>query len=276
MAAIILPQRRYTQPQGRVQVDFSGRLFDPSLVSVLLFPAFSGNTDALSGETYTTGTTLSPITTNEKGVARVRWTLTNSLNVGDASAVFASNSCTIISATVRTSSSVTNAALHGRDGGANFRVLTHMPFTDNILYFDYGNATEGSGRIATNMASFLAAGTVNIWGLVAGGRGREIWRNGRRIANNAGSSATVPAGDVTAGIFAGTAGPLHTENLLFITKEQLSEAAMELLTASPYEMFRATTTRIYSLAAATIPTLSAPGVTEIGSTSVRPQITLTF
>ena len=46
--------------------------------------------------------------------------------------------------------------------------------------------------------------------------------------------------------------------------------------ANPYQIFRADPVRIYSLAAATIPTLSNPGVTDIGSTSVRPQVTLTY
>jgi len=48
------------------------------------------------------------------------------------------------------------------------------------------------------------------------------------------------------------------------------------LAINPWQLFRAEPVRIYSLPAATIPTLSAPGITELGSTSVRPQITLTF
>jgi hypothetical protein len=56
----------------------------------------------------------------------------------------------------------------------------------------------------------------------------------------------------------------------------LADAEMRALHENPWQLFRPRTLRIYSLPASGIPVLSGSTVIDIGQTSARPRVTITF
>ena len=82
--------------------------------------------------------------------------------------------------------------LFGCEAGASARILVHAPWSDGNLYFDFGNSTAGSGSVS---APFVKSTSPDYLVFVAGGgKGREVWRNGTRIASNTAATASRPAG----------------------------------------------------------------------------------
>jgi hypothetical protein len=248
MGKILLPGDVWTeQPQYPAQIDTSGRLFNPNRVSVIIAPGSGSHLrDALSGKIYTQSANVSS-TVNVKGraVACTPGAVSYVTLDTNANNLLDSTSCTMIIATVRTSSTTYSSGTYGYvtpATGAD-RVSVNLPFTDNVLYWDYGNATAGSGRVSVSIAAHIAAGTVNIWGLVAGSRGREIWRNGVLLANDTGALATRVSNTSPfrmGSVFpdgSGTAANAHQENLFFLSREQLTTSALERLTRNPNLIF---------------------------------------
>jgi hypothetical protein len=81
------------------------------------------------------------------------------------------------------------ATLFESDTGASDRLLAHVPYNDGNCYWDFGNATAGSGRVST---TFTKTTRVESLIFVAGQTlGREIWRDGLRIASDASAKATL-------------------------------------------------------------------------------------
>lgn len=79
-----------------------------------------------------------------------------------------------------------NAFNIGGGESAGSRVLCHGPFSDNNLYWDYGNSTAGSGRISTSYAAYM-----NLWThvtLVADSTSfQAIYINGKLVTSQAAS-----------------------------------------------------------------------------------------
>lgn len=74
-------------------------------------------------------------------------------------------------------------------GGAGVdRVSLHPPFGDGNLYWDFGNSTAGSGRISVAFTKTTNWETLIV--VAGGGKGREVWRNGVRIASNTSATAS--------------------------------------------------------------------------------------
>ena len=188
------PVIRTKQPQGPTKLDRSGRLFDASKLSAVIAPG-SGSylIDAISGENYTVSTNPAiEVTSLGRGINWAGNTNAYLELAADADDVLGIDSCSMLIVTTRTNSATTVLVSYGYDASASNRSLLHLPFSDGALYWDFGNATAGSGRISTSISAYLAAGTINIWGVSAGSRGREIWRNGILLASNSSALATRP------------------------------------------------------------------------------------
>lgn len=72
----------------------------------------------------------------------------------------------------------------------------HLPWIDNIIYWDFGNSTPGNGRITTNFSNPSWLNTWTFWAFVAGsGEGMKIYRNGTLLN----SSTNYAAGGFTRG-----------------------------------------------------------------------------
>lgn len=245
MSKILLPGDVWTsQPQYPVQVDRSGNLFDPSKITCLINPGASRIVDAVTGKLYTVSTNPSVVPTIQGN--GIKWVEASDSYIeiaSDADTILDTVNCTMIVATVRTSATTATAPTYGYDGGGGpDRVLTHLPYTDNNIYWDFGNATAGAGggRVSVGGSAYSAAGTVSIWGFVAGSRGREIWRNGIRIASDAAANFTRtstahPFRIGAAYRFTGASGfsVAHTCSLFLISKEQWSITALSKITANP-------------------------------------------
>ena len=245
-----------SQPQYPVGIDRSGRLFNPAKLSAVIAPG-SGSylIDALTGKNYTvTSNPATGVSALGKGINWNAGTNDYIELATDADNILDTVNCSILMATVRTSSATYPAASYGYDSGAggSDRTLLHLPYTDNNLYWDFGNATAGAGggRLSVSIASYLAAGTINIWGFSAGSRGREIWRNGVLLASDATANFTRVAtvqvfrlGAVNLGASLGA--PTHIDHLFVLSKEEWSRAAFKELTESPWKIFAPQERRVF-------------------------------
>lgn len=101
-----------------------------------------------------------------------------------------STNATIAIIRQKTTSTLGTGALWGYDasGGAGTnRVMAHAPYSDGNIYFTFGNTT--TGRLTVSGESW---GTdVDYMLFVAGqNKGREVWRNGKKIGADTGLTAT--------------------------------------------------------------------------------------
>lgn len=136
---------------------------------------------------------------------------------GSGDSVFTSNSdCTVF--VYRRSLDTTNRAsnLFGYDKGSGERVQAHAPYSDGNIYWDFADATNGSGRISTPFTKSTEPETLVF--IAGGGRGREIWRNGVRIANNASATANRISDTFTSVYigYAGSAGPTSDNEEVYL------------------------------------------------------------
>lgn len=87
------------------------------------------------------------------------------------------------------------------------RIVTHIPYSGATTYFDFGNATDGQGRV-----SMTFSGTVNRWHhfvCTATSSDRNIWMDGAVVLDGAGS--TSPSGSGTL-VLAGYGASADMEN----------------------------------------------------------------
>lgn len=115
----------------------------------------------------------------------------NGLNVGDPNVIFGANNQTIFIYRRALSLTPQDTRLFGYETAAGDRVSCAAPFSDGNIYFDYGDATSGAGRVSTaytkDMEPEVLVFVADVSG--AGGFGRQIWRRGVQIASNSGSSS---------------------------------------------------------------------------------------
>lgn len=71
----------------------------------------------------------------------------------------------------------------------NFGVT--LPWSDGVIYFDYGGFAEGSTRLSMSSAG-LTFGD-DVWVFTTGARGMEIWQNGIKRASNGGNPTRTAA-----------------------------------------------------------------------------------
>lgn len=99
--------------------------------------------------------------------------------LGSANTIFVLRRC--LDTTAR------NSLLFGYGNTPNGRILCHAPYVDGNMYFDYENATSGSGRLSV---AYTKDTDIEALVFVAGPtKGREIWRRGARIAQDVGATA---------------------------------------------------------------------------------------
>lgn len=268
--------QRYTQPQsGPAKIDKTRRLFDPSKISCVINPGVSSTVDALSGKIYSISSNPAvAITSQGKGI---NWVVNTNDYIEidtDADNVLDTTSCSMLIATVRTGTGVSGYPAYGYNAGTTDCVGLYFPYTDNALYWDFGNDT--TGRLSVDISAYLATGTVNIWGFYAGSRGREIWRNGILIASDASKTATRPAtalafrvGSATRTISQGA--PAHSDSLFVLSKEGWSQNTFAKITSNPNLIFEQQRAILVPTAGGVSVNVSPTGVfstSSIGSVTV--------
>jgi len=206
---LFLPQRWRQQPKYPVAIDWRTPFFDYAYTSEILCASMGLTRGLKNNATYSqTGTTV------RTGAAGIGATFdVNPLDgitiAADADSVLDTTKCTMV--IVRSLNTLTFQAVqaHGyTDNGGTSRAAAHIPFTDNNIYWDFGNATDG--RTSASGQSW-AIGAVDCFVLTAGSRGREIWRNGVLVGNTPGSTATRAA--VTCGFIVGGAANNGTSGI---------------------------------------------------------------
>ena len=198
---------------------------------------------------YTTSSTL--LGSNAAGNC---FKLTNAsndfLNIGPDP--FGAAAATVCCIRRKRDSTARASALFGQDTGtSNVRCSAHVPFSDGIVYFDFGGTT-GSNRVTVSGLSF--AGNIERWVFAAGPKGMSIWRNGIKLTS---SSTAVTRSTTTANfvINAGVTSPVTDEidvNFFMAINEQWDDAMIRAWSAAPYE-------HLY-----TDPYLGTPGITAGG------------
>lgn len=127
-----------------------------------------------------------------------------------------------------------NGAVGSTNTSSSNRVNVHLPFTDGTVYWDFGNATGGSGRLS---AAGLSFGN-DIWVFNAGSRGMEIWQNGNLRASQTGHATFTPgSGNFSLGGSAGQSSDWADYSLCYLYSTQLSQAQIQQISFNPWQIF---------------------------------------
>jgi hypothetical protein len=111
----------------------------------------------------------------------------------------------------------------------------HVPFSDGVVYFDWGGNTNGVTRVQVGGLTFSA----DRWVFTVGSRGMEIWQNGIKQASNGATptrnkDATMPfkLGASIAG--SGTLCDIAHWNVYAMWDRQLTTTEIVMVSADPY------------------------------------------
>lgn len=163
-------------------------------------------------------------------------------------------------------------------GAPTNRVLLSAPYSDGNVYWDFGNLTTGRLSVAWGTKTTDWHTLV----VVAGpGKGREIWRNGVRLASNGNTAVCTPTGrQFCLGSVPFLAyGDNEDVALCVVSNAEWSNSEIVAWSQNPWGRSFAPQQIILPTPAAagyTHPTLSAATATEIGTTSFKPRVTYTF
>lgn len=234
-----LKKTQNIQPNGGINLDYSNNLVNGIVdlylpLSVLNKTIVKNITPSLN-----VGSVVSSTGVNGKNITLSTATNSGVTIASDADALFPSDSATIF--IIRRSLDTTNriSALFGYDGNGTGtdRVLSHAPYTDGNIYFDFGS-DNASNRIS---APFVKSANTDYLVFVAGGgKGREIWRNGVKIASDKSKTGiraqTASAFRVGATSFA----PSDNEEIyLFgVSREAWSDSAIKSWSINPWQIFK--------------------------------------
>ncbi len=223
------------QPSGPVQInrDWIGL----EEIGAVFAPAW-GKFDPMRGVAYPS---FQPVIGVGGPAFGVTTTSTSLQLAADADDILDTTSCTLLVVRSLRSLSYGNGPSQGYNLSGAQMVEVFCPYSgDGKIYWDFGNNT-GTGRVATATAPTFKIGEIDAFAYVAGSRGREIWRNGRRIASA--PSATATRSGVLAGFnigFAASAtGTATLENIYFFAalRTQWPEAKLAKWGANPWAVF---------------------------------------
>ena len=243
--AFILPiEEPWTsQPQGAVTVASSYK--DSLKLTEVVLP----NCGALS-KTLIMGYTPSVLggtVLNGVGVGgRSIYFGTNQLNcaigiAADADNVFTSTSTAsifILRQSLTTSIYAAWTESWGYNAGVSDRVIAHMPGTDGYVYFDFGS-TGTSNRISTP-STVTKSTNVESWCFVAGpNKGREIWRNGIKLAGDASKTGTRPTTSQSLRLGSMPTDYCDQEHiyLFMVGVKEWSDSQIQSISANPWQIF---------------------------------------
>lgn len=245
--SLLLPARLASQPQRQLPIDWSSGILDRATTAEVLLPSVSPSFGALTGQVLVTGATT-PTRRIGRGGVGVSTTLNSStsyIQLGLVDSLLSLNKCTML--ILRSLNSLTFASTqqNGVADGAN-RVAMHLPYNDNSIYWDYANTT--TGRLIASGQTW-AVGAVDAFALVAGpNKGREIWRNGVKIASSGGVAARVASsGYFQVGAAGGTGTVGANDETIYqfvLINDEISDARIQSWSANPWAIFKAPARRM--------------------------------
>lgn len=160
--------------------------------------------------------------------------------------------------------SIAAGIVNGADGE---RFGVHLPYSDGIVYFDFGGFTEGVTRLSV---AWTADTVPHLWVFTVGLRGMEIWRDGALIASNGATpTRSSTTGQFRYGSGLGTGGDIAEFGEGRVYNYQLSAAQVMALYANPWDLHRVTGRRVFFDLA--VPDTSAV-VSNFNRNKLRPRI----
>lgn len=128
----------------------------------------------------------------------------------------------------------------GEPGSFAKRCGVTCPFTDGVVYFDYGGVTSGTTRLSKSGLTFGD----DVWAFSVGARGMEIWQNGfLRNSNAATPTRTASAGNwyLNDGQAAtNVIGDKAVYTFMYMYTRQLSQADIVSISLDPFQWLEPT------------------------------------
>jgi hypothetical protein len=238
MAAIILPSRQFAQPRSFAPLDRANTQYRE--LRALVLPGHGG--EMVMGRPLSLLNSVT-VTANPSGRGFTAPTGSNKVVIpGVSGLIFTSTSeCTVFLIRQSADTTARASSLFGYDNGSGDRVQSHAPYIDGNLYWDCGS-TDGTHRIST---SYTKSTNPEALVFVAGStKGREVWRNGAKIAGNTGINGTFTAASVAdvsvlgAASGSGLGSDSETVYLFGVVARAWSDGEILQWTANPYGMFQ--------------------------------------
>ena len=175
----------------------------------------------------------------------------------------------------------------GATGSSN-RALSIVVLSGNTSYLYQSSNTVGSVSgaaqpVPTRVGATIAIGATRIGGWPTSGTGFFVSRvDGSAVAttpasinwtSNAFSGVAAALNDGTLGW---TGSPAFRSHVNALWKRSLTDAEWNEWRLAPYQMLRSRQYKFVSIGGPVAPTLSLPGVIDIGTTSARPRVTLNY
>ena len=144
------------------------------------------------------------------------------------------NSCSIVMGYRKTDTTNRAAYAFGSlDNGAASRIVCHLPYSDGTIYWDFGNATEGDGRVSVAGLTFGN----DIWCFIGSNGLHAIYQNGKLRASN--NSTKVLSSDYVLSILgignvASQYSDLAEYTFFYMYNRALSPSEIQQLYIDPY------------------------------------------
>jgi len=183
--------------------------------------------------TFAAGSTyIKTATRHGFGVRSINAGGTNTVSFGPSNAILPTTACTVVIGYRKTdATNRASSAFGGGTGAAAFGA--HLPYSDGTVYWDFGGTSAGN-RLSK---SGLAFGD-DLWAFTYGGRGQEIWQNGRRQATGVvGGGRTGTSSSLLLGLYNGIGADLAETWLFLIYNRELTPSEIREVSASPFSMF---------------------------------------
>lgn len=151
----------------------------------------------------------------------------------------------------------------------NQRISSHLPYSDGVVYWDFGGVSAGTTRVNTGVLSW-PADTPMLFVMTSGPRGMEIWRDGQLLASNGASPTRTTSASTDSWRLGGPvdqADPHNDYHLAALWERQLSSAEVRELSANPWRLFRSARRTVPLAVAATAELTGTFAATEGADTA---------
>ena len=130
------------------------------------------------------------------------------------------------------------------DGASGPRCGVHLPYSDGVVYWDFGGQTENTTR---ESVSGLTVTGPHIWIFTSGPRGMEIWQDGiLRSSNTANPTRTSDsARSCQLGVHGGIGGDAAGYGWVYINQRQLTLDQCRHLSLEPFAFLQPIIRRRY-------------------------------
>lgn len=259
MSGLILPNKWTSQPQVPVKIDWGNPLVQALGLVDVWIPVNGLFTPTLIRKftpVASVGNFKSSVNSSGRSLEHTAATANNGLILAnDADELFpVANTASIFVIRQSLDTTARTSTLFGYHVGTTGpdRTLAHVPYSDGNIYWDLGDITTStrlsvaSGGKTTNKEAYAFIGGPT--------KGREIWRNGIKLAGDATKTGARAA--TTASFRIGSASNVSTEtndlegvNLFIIGSKEWPDWAINALSDNPWQIIKGSR-RVFAAAAA--------------------------